>query len=140
MGLQLLQNANFNEPGTIADGEYYADETCTGFPEGQHAGYFKQVSYIDSASPRTRGKKAESDDEAEGEEKPKRSRKTKDVRVPLTDIIFFRQEFKGLKNYGDKELINYERFGFPKESLVSGIAYNFKWMRRKKFLYLEDQA
>ena len=45
--LTLLGAKDLNDPATIDDGEYYVDNTASGLPKGQTAGYFKQLSYND---------------------------------------------------------------------------------------------
>lgn len=54
-----------------------------------------------------------------------------------TDDIFIMQQFKGLRNYGDKVLGDYERFAFPKEAKHFN-AYGLGWKQRKPNTYLDD--
>ena len=49
MSLTLLASKDLGAYGTIIDGEYYADATCTGLPRHQSAGYFKQDTYNDGS-------------------------------------------------------------------------------------------
>ena len=55
-----------------------------------------------------------------------------------TDDIFVLQEFKGLLNYGDKELATYERFAFPKELAAGLNAHALIWHKRRPQTFLRE--
>ncbi len=56
-----------------------------------------------------------------------------------SDDIFLIQEFKGLRNYGDTELSDYERFLFPKELSLGLSAKALTWQKRRPLVYLDEQ-
>ncbi len=55
-----------------------------------------------------------------------------------SDDIFLFQEFKGLLNYGDTELADYERFYFPKEAAAGLHAKSLRWQKRRPLVYLDE--